>query len=86
MGLLSELMGAFNPASHDQAQQNYQQVYQQPHHEGSLSHEAIAGAAGFAAMHACVSPPFLFDLNLNRPPLATNPTCAQLANPSIMRS
>ncbi|KZV64545.1 hypothetical protein PENSPDRAFT_588264 [Peniophora sp. CONT] len=52
MGLFSELLGAFNPASHDEAKQNYQQVYEQPHHEGSLSHEAIAGAAGFAAMHA----------------------------------
>ena len=64
MGLLSELMGAFNPASHDEAQMNYNQVYQQPHHEASLSHEAIAGAAGFAAMHAYALPlPHTLHLN-----------------------
>jgi len=33
-------------------QDDYQNVYHEPDHKGSLGHEAIAGAAGFAAMHA----------------------------------
>ncbi|KAJ7469747.1 hypothetical protein B0H11DRAFT_1722972 [Mycena galericulata] len=42
---------AFNE---DDAQRHYEQVYMGQHerHHGSLTHEAIAGAAGFAAMHA----------------------------------
>ncbi|THG95543.1 hypothetical protein EW145_g7940, partial [Phellinidium pouzarii] len=45
----------FNPFPHEKAGDHYGDVYlnQQPrHHESSLTHEAIAGAAGFAAMHA----------------------------------
>ncbi|KAJ7446456.1 hypothetical protein B0H11DRAFT_2084810, partial [Mycena galericulata] len=42
---------AFNEGD---AQRHYEQVYMGQHerHHGSLTHEAIAGAAGFAAMHA----------------------------------
>jgi len=44
-----------NLISHDDAQDHYQRMYApqaEPHHQGSLGHEAIAGAAGFAAMKA----------------------------------
>lgn len=40
-------MGFFD---HDESEQQY--AYQQVHHEGSMAHEAIAGAAAFAAMRA----------------------------------
>jgi len=43
----------FDPFPHQQAEQHYQDVYHNPQpHQSSLTHEAIAGAAGFAAMKA----------------------------------
>ncbi|KAI5116534.1 hypothetical protein M0805_009045 [Coniferiporia weirii] len=44
----------FSPFSQEKAQGHYEDLYinQQPRHESSFTHEAIAGAAGFAAMHA----------------------------------
>ncbi|KIJ43839.1 hypothetical protein M422DRAFT_113924, partial [Sphaerobolus stellatus SS14] len=42
------------PHGHDEAERHYQNYYENPtpYHEASLGHEAIAGAAGFAAMRA----------------------------------
>ncbi|KDQ49972.1 hypothetical protein JAAARDRAFT_200399 [Jaapia argillacea MUCL 33604] len=53
MSFLGEIISGFNPASHDEAEMHYRAVYSEGrHHEGSFTHEAIAGAAGFAAMKA----------------------------------
>ncbi|KAF8583575.1 hypothetical protein K439DRAFT_1348258 [Ramaria rubella] len=50
------LFSAFSPFGHEEAQNQYQSIYHteqiQPHHKASFTHEAIAGAAGFAAMKA----------------------------------
>lgn len=55
--LISKLTGggSGNSGLYDEqgAQHQYNQVYNQPQqHQGSWTHEAIAGAAGFAAMQA----------------------------------
>jgi len=46
----------FAPVNHDDADRHYRDIYYtqqvQPHHRASWTHEAVAGAAGFAAMHA----------------------------------
>lgn len=51
-----EFLSAFQSFGHDDSQRHYQDIYNiqevQPHHKSSLGHEAIAGAAGFAAMKA----------------------------------
>ncbi|KAF9043641.1 hypothetical protein BDZ89DRAFT_1059562 [Hymenopellis radicata] len=48
-----DMFGA-HPVAYDGAQQHYEAVYHggERHHEGSFTHEAIAAAAGFAAMHS----------------------------------
>jgi len=53
MGLFDMFLGGA-PAGNDQAMKHYEDFYvhQQPHHESSLTHEGLAAAAGFAAMHA----------------------------------
>ncbi|KAI0321740.1 hypothetical protein OF83DRAFT_1168150 [Amylostereum chailletii] len=53
MSFLGDIFGGFTPFDHATAQQHYENVYNEtPRHQSSLSHEVIAGAAGFAAMHA----------------------------------
>jgi len=51
-----DFLSNFQSFGHDDAHNHYQDVYNiqevQPHHKASLGHEAIAGAAGFAAMKA----------------------------------
>jgi len=49
-----EYLSTFQSFGHDDADRHYQNVYNdvQPHHKASLGHEALAGAAGFAAMKA----------------------------------
>jgi hypothetical protein len=51
-----DFISTFTSFGHDDAQNHYQDIYNRPqsdpHHHGSLGHEAIAGAAGFAAMKA----------------------------------
>ncbi|KAL5504552.1 hypothetical protein ACEPAH_7213 [Sanghuangporus vaninii] len=44
----------FTPFSESRAQEHYRDLYlsDQPRHEANWTHEAIAAAAGFAAMHA----------------------------------
>lgn len=49
-----DFLSSFQSFGHDDAHNHYQNVYhsESHHHKGSLGHEAIAGAAGFAAMRA----------------------------------
>jgi len=51
-----DYLSSFQSFGHDDAHSHYQDIYNtqggQPHHHASLGHEAIAGAAGFAAMKA----------------------------------
>ncbi|GJJ13089.1 hypothetical protein Clacol_007339 [Clathrus columnatus] len=51
-----DFLNTFSPFGHDDAHNHYQDIYHteeiQPHHKSSFTHEAIAGAAGFAAMRA----------------------------------
>ncbi|KAF8522908.1 hypothetical protein BU17DRAFT_64109 [Hysterangium stoloniferum] len=53
---MDSLLGTFLPMRHEEAESHYQNIYyteqMQPHHKASFTHEAIAGAAGFAAMRA----------------------------------
>jgi len=55
MDILGMLHG-FSPMGHEDSQRHHEEIYQtqyvQPHHKASWTHEAISGAAGFAAMHA----------------------------------
>jgi len=49
-----DFLSTFQSFGHDDAHKHYQDIYhaEPHHHQGSLGHEAIAGAAGFAAMKA----------------------------------
>ncbi|KAI0052795.1 hypothetical protein FA95DRAFT_1553063 [Auriscalpium vulgare] len=46
------MFSEFRPADTSTARYHYENVYRQQPHQASLTHEAIAAAAGFAAMHA----------------------------------